>query len=285
MEKSFRRVVSCLSLIAAVGCSPATEVADAARPGTDVGAGIDVGPGSTLVGASGGTVSGPDGTRLVVPPGALSTDVAITIEVVAMPAGASFGTTPIGATYRFLPHGLTFSAPVTVDLPIAPTGSRITLLTLADDADTTWEVVEGGTIDATGGHVPVSHLSYFSFGVCDPLRHVCWPCDPPSLCEIGTDAGPPVDAGPFDAGPPSCATACVAPEVCLFVPDSSPSRGFWDCRPPCAVDADCAPFVPVCVGTASVTSGSIWCASGGCTGAQTLVGCPTGTTCSAGLCS
>jgi hypothetical protein len=76
------------------------------------------------VGASGGVVTGPDGSRVDVPPGAVSGDVNISIAKNASLApplaeGGSF--TPVSNVYEITPHGTAFTEPVTVTLPIDPT--------------------------------------------------------------------------------------------------------------------------------------------------------------------
>jgi hypothetical protein len=62
------------------------------------------------IGAAGGTISSADGRMdLVIPPGALSSDVAITIQPITneCPGG-------LGAGYDFLPNGTKFSTPATL---------------------------------------------------------------------------------------------------------------------------------------------------------------------------
>jgi hypothetical protein len=71
-------------------------------------------PGGT-VGPSGGMVATPDGVTLEVPPGALSSEVAITVAIGdEAPAGA------LGSAYHFQPDGLTFSQPARITLPYTP---------------------------------------------------------------------------------------------------------------------------------------------------------------------
>jgi hypothetical protein len=68
-----------------------------------------------MVGNGGGTVSGGDGSQVVIPGGALSMSTNITITTVSAPAPA--GTVLVGPAYNFGPDGTTFSNPVTITLP------------------------------------------------------------------------------------------------------------------------------------------------------------------------
>lgn len=77
----------------------------------------------TSVGPAGGFVTGPDGTRVDVPAGALSETVDMGIveadakEVPALPSTV----VPIGRIYAFHPHGQVFSIDATITMP-APAG-------------------------------------------------------------------------------------------------------------------------------------------------------------------
>ncbi|HEU4779297.1 MAG TPA: hypothetical protein VFS58_05380 [Steroidobacteraceae bacterium] len=73
------------------------------------------------IGTSGGTLIGPNGVTLMVPPGALTLDTQITVavassSVVPLPAELD----AVGAVYSFTPHGTTFGVPVTIAVPIDP---------------------------------------------------------------------------------------------------------------------------------------------------------------------
>lgn len=74
---------------------------------------------STEIGPAGGVVNGPDGVRIVVPAGALSSPASLVIrKVPASAAPALDGALAFaGDVYSFEPHGLAFSAPVQVRLP------------------------------------------------------------------------------------------------------------------------------------------------------------------------
>jgi len=78
-------------------------------------------PSSAVVGAAGGTVIGPNGAKVEIPPGALGTGTTITVEQTStgsppLPSGFSVA----GPMFELTPHGTTFALPVTVTLPFDP---------------------------------------------------------------------------------------------------------------------------------------------------------------------
>lgn len=116
------------------------------------------------IGAAGGTVQGPSGAQVVIPAGALSQNVAITVTQSsagspALPAGLIAA----GQMFAFTPHGTTFAAPVTVTVPFDPalvtTGATPTLYkTTAGQAG--WEAVAGATVSGNTMMAPVTSFSY-----------------------------------------------------------------------------------------------------------------------------
>jgi len=81
---------------------------------------IDAGMTSQVVGAAGGTVTADDGTTVVVPPGALSDDVTITIETNAY-APTLTQAQSLAVAHLFGPEGQRFMKPVSVTLEFDPT--------------------------------------------------------------------------------------------------------------------------------------------------------------------
>ena len=125
---------------------------------------------------AGGTIVAGD-TEVIIPPGAVASDVTLTVAA----ASSSIAALPTevdaaGAAVAFTPHGTTFATPVT--LKIAYTGAADTVLRLADESDTTWEVVEGAVFE---GGVATFQTSTFSIyvatnrcgGLCDHAAGVC----------------------------------------------------------------------------------------------------------------
>lgn len=81
-------------------------------------------PPQPVVGASGGAVIGPEGSRVDVPPGAAAGDMTIAISKnssLAPPLAADGSFTPVSNVFEITPHGMGFTEPVTVTLPIDPT--------------------------------------------------------------------------------------------------------------------------------------------------------------------
>ncbi|HEY1691328.1 MAG TPA: hypothetical protein VGG39_04160 [Polyangiaceae bacterium] len=77
------------------------------------------GTASQLVGAGGAVVTTNDGTSVLIPPNALSTDVTITIGL-APDASPLQGATPVTAAHVFGPPGQTFAVPVCITLAFEP---------------------------------------------------------------------------------------------------------------------------------------------------------------------
>lgn len=95
--------------------------------------------GTVVSGKDGGTVKGPDGVQVVIPPGALPADTKITIKKSSAgappsPEGFKLGTG--GDIYEITPHGVTFSSPVTIRLPL-PAGATDPLVYVSEP-DTGW---------------------------------------------------------------------------------------------------------------------------------------------------
>jgi alpha-tubulin suppressor-like RCC1 family protein len=120
------------------------------------------------VGAAGGTINGPNGVMLTIPPGALAADTQITIAVDAsgappLPAGAQ----TIGAMYSLTPHGTTFGLPVTLSVPfdaaLVPAGQQPVLLKTRGDGWTQL-VAEG-----SGNTLTAAATSFSWIGVA-----CCW---------------------------------------------------------------------------------------------------------------
>jgi alpha-tubulin suppressor-like RCC1 family protein len=96
---------------------------------------------SAVVGPEGGTVSGPDGVQVIIPPGALAQ--ATTIGIARSASGAPSLPTdnaPVGAVYEFTPHDVVFNAPVTIRMPV-PSGAVGNELFMASPGGE-WQVVE-----------------------------------------------------------------------------------------------------------------------------------------------
>ena len=78
-------------------------------------------PVATAVGPAGGTLSLPDGAKVVVPDGALKVSTTISLREMPQPSNVQFpaGTVRVGKFYAIEPR-LTASLPITVTLPYDP---------------------------------------------------------------------------------------------------------------------------------------------------------------------
>jgi hypothetical protein len=74
---------------------------------------------ATITAAAGGTVALPDGTRVVIPPGALSADTTVTVS---RPPAQVFHPEGWLASVLLEPAGTTFTTPVDITIPYDPTG-------------------------------------------------------------------------------------------------------------------------------------------------------------------
>lgn len=78
---------------------------------------------TAVIGPAGGTLAGPDGVQVTVPPGAINqpTEIGIVRSAAGAPA-APPNYALVGDIYEFTPHDVAFSLPVTVRMPV-PNGA------------------------------------------------------------------------------------------------------------------------------------------------------------------
>jgi len=157
MSRNFVRALALLLVLA--GCS---ESHSHPNPGDTA---------TNVIGAEGGTVQLPRGARVAIPAGALAEPTSITITVLNADAvqGIPGNLEAVGATYAFLPHGTTFSQPVTIELPFAGSDAGLRAQRLDDEQDTTWEPMLGGT--TRNG---VLFVESRTFSVVTPTRPRTW---------------------------------------------------------------------------------------------------------------
>jgi hypothetical protein len=118
------------------------------------------------IGPAGGTVTGPDGSKVVVPAGALATNTPIAIAkssagAPALPAGVE----AVGGMYAFTPHGTSFAVPVTVSVPFDPVqvpADATALLAKTNAARDGWEVVANASIEAGSLTGQISSFSWIT---------------------------------------------------------------------------------------------------------------------------
>ena len=136
-------------------------------------------PPGILIGAAGGTVTGLNGAQVVIPAGALATEIRINIEQIvtgapALPAGFAAH----GQMFAFTPHGTTFAAPVTMTLPFDPASvpaGTTPVFYKTTNAQTQWEQIANATFGATTVSAQVTSFSNATvvippLTVGDPIR-------------------------------------------------------------------------------------------------------------------
>jgi uncharacterized delta-60 repeat protein len=140
-------------LLGACGGGGDDESADPAPP-----------PPPGTIGPAGGTVTGPGGTRVVVPANALTQ--AIVINIAQTNAGAPAlpaGVLAVSNVFEFTPHGTSFASPATVTVPFDPTlvpaGTQLTMHK-TNAAGTGWEEVSGATVS---GNTMTGSINGFSW--------------------------------------------------------------------------------------------------------------------------
>jgi len=115
-----------------------------------------------IIGPQGGVIQGPEGSSVRVPAGALASDTAITVRVAdageypSPPTGSTFGS----KVYSFEPHGLVFSSPAVVSIPMNSGVSAAGLTGLHAPPGGAWTRVQ--TAPGTGGaEISTSSFSFF----------------------------------------------------------------------------------------------------------------------------
>jgi hypothetical protein len=102
---------------------------------------------TTNIDGNGGTVTGPDGVQVVIPPGALGASTAISIKRSSAGAPAVSAEFPVsGFMYEFTPHDIVFDKPVTIRLPVAGAASdpKVLMARVGEDWNLTDALVSGG---------------------------------------------------------------------------------------------------------------------------------------------
>jgi hypothetical protein len=75
---------------------------------------------SATIGSAGGTLDGPDGVQVIVPPGALEANTTLTVARTGAGAPALPEELSSGTVYEFTPHGQMFLRPVEIRMPFSP---------------------------------------------------------------------------------------------------------------------------------------------------------------------
>jgi len=126
------------------------------------------------IGAAGGTVNGPNGSRVVIPANALTSNTAIAVSLSGSSAPAlPAGLTAIGQMFAFTPHGTTFAVPVTMTIPFEPAtvpAGRTPQL-MKTNSQNQWEQVSNATFGTNSVSGQVTSFSDLTV-VLPPLQSV-----------------------------------------------------------------------------------------------------------------
>lgn len=114
------------------------------------------------IGSAGGTVTGPNGSQVVIPAGALSTNTSIGVAQSSQGAPPlPAGMTSAGPMFALTPHGTQFAAPVTITIPYdSSAASGAAPVLYKTNAQNQWEPVSGATFASGMATAQISGFSY-----------------------------------------------------------------------------------------------------------------------------
>lgn len=118
-------------------------------------------PAQTGIGAAGGTVSGPNGSKVVIPAGALTATTPIAIEQTSAGAPPLPAGIPVGQMFALTPHGTAFAVPVTLTLPFDPASVPVGAVPALykTNAQNQFELVANATFNAATVTAEISSFS------------------------------------------------------------------------------------------------------------------------------
>jgi uncharacterized delta-60 repeat protein len=154
-----------------IGCALLLSACGGGGGGDDGGSGTantPAPPPTSGIGPAGGTVNGPNGTKVVIPPGALAVNTPIAItQIAASATPLPSGLTPLGSTFAFTPHGTTFAVPVTVTLPFDPASVPAGSLPqfMKTNAQNQWQDIANPVFGATSVSGQVTSFSDLMTGL------------------------------------------------------------------------------------------------------------------------
>ncbi len=171
--------------------------------------------GSGSIGLAGGVVR--DGAAtLTIPPGALTRPTSIVMSSVATPVPVPSGVVLQGAVRSLTPHGLPFTTPATLRLPISSGSVACQVLWLSGPGDTTWKLASGVALEGGMATLPLEHLSFYALvertGGCALDNGGC---DSNATCAVNAGVASCACAGGYEGDGFSCATtASVSAAFC-----------------------------------------------------------------------
>ena len=120
-----------------------------------------------VIGTEGGTYTSPDGVVITIPPGALSSQITLTVDryadEVSLPApiASKFG---FAGGVHFAPDGLTFNQPVTIRIPLThsfPAGAKLPLFYFTKSPPSWQQTSFVGTVNLSGDTL-IAEITHFS---------------------------------------------------------------------------------------------------------------------------
>ena len=175
--RNFNQKVDFISVpVALIDGENIIEVQLRAKPGSFVT--IDITAPDIVIGPEGGTATTTAGTKIEIPPDALTEDTVITIDTLTeetLPAPVPEGLEFLGAA-DFQPDGLTFSVLVTITIPLnisLPPGSFLGLFVFDPETGEFVYAEKYGTVDESGetASIEIEHFSALAF-LTDKLLRV-----------------------------------------------------------------------------------------------------------------
>ena len=164
---TFRGIIRCI----VIGCALGLAACGGGDGDDSQGGSGNTQPAPPGIGAAGGTVLGPNGSKVEIPVGALAvvTQIAVAQTSTAAPPLPP-GLTPIGQMFAFTPHGTTFAVPVTVTLPFNPASvpAGRTPALFKTNAQNQWVKVANAIFGATSVSGQVTSFSDFQAVTEDP---------------------------------------------------------------------------------------------------------------------
>ena len=189
-----------------------TRVVDGTGGTTGTGGGSGgLGP----IGPSGGTVTDESGASVSIPAGALSSETPITVDVVEgsdLPKLAD-GVTAVGPFVELTPHGTQFTVSVTVTLPYISTSTSLSVISIEDENDATWEEITGSSFDDGTATVELDHFSFLTVAAGTPAACGNGLIDGTEQCDGINLRGESCETQGFVGGTLGCAADCTAFDV------------------------------------------------------------------------
>ncbi len=124
--------------------------------------------GQATIGVAGGTVQGPDGVAVVVPPDALAADTTIRIARDATGAPEVGGLRLLTPIYQITPHGAEFDAPVRIRIPFDRAQVRSAtapVILRSQPGSDRWEILVTDAVDGVAAADSFG-FSYYAVGEC-----------------------------------------------------------------------------------------------------------------------